>query len=577
MHAKETHQTPKSHKLIIDEVARFLASDAAEALCISGDWGVGKTHAWNQAIKLCIENGSIREKRYSYVSAFGLNSLDALKLAVVENINFLVASSDSDEAQAAAKAGNFAISTIAKGRGFLHAIPVAGKILSESGSILFSTIRDQIVCVDDLERRGSGLSIENVLGLVSFLKEERNCKIVMLLNEEHLGDETRQFRINFEKAFDIHLRFKPSAKDSAEIAIRGQDDIGCTLRSHCETLNLSNIRVIKKIEHFARLIEPILYNLPNEILKQALHTITLYCWIKYQPTEAPSREFILEKRASHFFDLSDILNKSSDSAPDETNDKWHGILDAYGFAQVDAFDELIIASIDDGFFNQLLVRDGAERHAVEIKGSIDLGHFKSAWRRYKSSFDEDEELLVEEMKSAVQRTPSLSADDLQSAVRLFKSLGREVEALELIAVFISNNSEKGENFWDTDEVFFFSRIVDPHIAEAFANKKAEVAKELKLVDVLLRIGRTRSCGSTDEVFLSTQSSENFHDVFLSESGERLRDVIRGALFFQRVVNAGPEQRKICEVAEDALRSIGSTSNLNRHRAASWLGHPNSTL
>ena len=64
-----------------------------------------------------------------------------------------------------------------------------GRVLFEPDApalLSFLTIRDQIVCIDDLERRGQRLAVGGVLGLVSFLREQRACKVVLILNDEAL-------------------------------------------------------------------------------------------------------------------------------------------------------------------------------------------------------------------------------------------------------------------------------------------------------------------------------------------------------------------------------------------------------
>jgi hypothetical protein len=65
-------------------------------------------------------------------------------------------------------------------------IPYLGEALAKAQPLLFSAIRNQIVCVDDLERRGSGLSVKDVFGLISYLREQRKCKIVVLPNQRQL-------------------------------------------------------------------------------------------------------------------------------------------------------------------------------------------------------------------------------------------------------------------------------------------------------------------------------------------------------------------------------------------------------
>jgi hypothetical protein len=48
--------------------------------------------------------------------------------------------------------------------------------------------KDIIVCFDDFERLSSSMELEEVLGLISELKEQKNCSVVMILNEDELGD-----------------------------------------------------------------------------------------------------------------------------------------------------------------------------------------------------------------------------------------------------------------------------------------------------------------------------------------------------------------------------------------------------
>jgi hypothetical protein len=44
--------------------------------------------------------------------------------------------------------------------------------------------KDIIVCFDDFERLSSSMELEEVLGLISELKEQKNCSVVMILNED---------------------------------------------------------------------------------------------------------------------------------------------------------------------------------------------------------------------------------------------------------------------------------------------------------------------------------------------------------------------------------------------------------
>jgi hypothetical protein len=79
------------------------------------------------------------------------------------------------------------------------AIPIIGPAFAKAGFLYFSLIRDQIVCIDDLERRGNGLDLKDVFGLVSFLREQRNCKVMLILNSDELGNSKVEFDTYLER------------------------------------------------------------------------------------------------------------------------------------------------------------------------------------------------------------------------------------------------------------------------------------------------------------------------------------------------------------------------------------------
>lgn len=69
-----------------------------------------------------------------------------------------------------------------------------------------SVVNNQIVCIDDLDRRRANIRIDDILGLVTSLRDERHCNVVLLLNEEKLDDKDI-FDCHFEKAIDSKLNF----------------------------------------------------------------------------------------------------------------------------------------------------------------------------------------------------------------------------------------------------------------------------------------------------------------------------------------------------------------------------------
>jgi hypothetical protein len=177
-----------STELVESEIKRFLSTKEAEVISISGHWGVGKTFAWNRYLGEGHAKGSIGLSRYSYVSLFGINSLDEFKYSIFENS---VKSSDIGVAPSLetlrSNAAALAERLGRKSVWFLQQIPVVKNYVGGLGPAWFLTVRESIICVDDIERRGRGLTVREVLGLVSNLKEQKRCKVALILNDDALA------------------------------------------------------------------------------------------------------------------------------------------------------------------------------------------------------------------------------------------------------------------------------------------------------------------------------------------------------------------------------------------------------
>src|SRR5688572_5527002 len=147
-----------SLQMVEAEIAKFLTTERAEVLCINGKWGVGKTYSWNRLLKNACSSHRIALKSYAYVSLFGINSLDQLKFSIFENTVAaedagIEASIESFQTNADAVMNRLG----RKALPFLQSTPVVRNYASALQSLSFLSVRNCIVCVDDLERKGNQL------------------------------------------------------------------------------------------------------------------------------------------------------------------------------------------------------------------------------------------------------------------------------------------------------------------------------------------------------------------------------------------------------------------------------------
>jgi hypothetical protein len=550
--------------LVNSEISKFLESKAPEVLCVRGKWGVGKTYAWTKQLEQAQAASNIALPRYSYVSLFGVNSLDELKLSIFENVLTL---SDGQLKADLNTLDSFVNSNLGQWRKLtrlVQSIPFVRSFIGGDAPALLSflTIRDQIVCFDDLERRGQRLDIGDVLGLVSFLREQRACKAVLILNDEALtGEAKERFETYLEKVVDVSLVYEPTATESVGIALQGRDPVSQRIAELCTSLGISNIRVIKKIERVVHAIQPMLAKFDEEVFRQAASSLVLFCWSHDQPGEAPTLEFLTTKKAKNVFGLQKDENLPANEAA------WNALLEAYGYTWTDEFDLALIEGVRDGYFDPAeIAKHAQELHDKVIATKAD-GSFEDAWRLYHDSFADNHDEVLDAIYASFMKTfRYITPLNLNGTVTLFKDLGRQGQAAEMLKHYVENRTEP-RSFFDLAHYPFSGDITDPDVKQAFAEKCAALEEKLDVPAMLLALKDSWS----DEVLaeLSTLPIEEYRKAFKGTNGKDLRKMLAGVLQFDRIVNASAEMKEISRRAREALKLIGAESPINARRVGKF--------
>lgn len=225
------------------QALRNLVTDAdLRAIAITGPWGCGKTYLVREKMKLLEEGLKDAGLAFVYVSLFGVESIGELRRK-------------TGAAALEARAGLLgkAISTVGK-------IPVTGDVvgLDIGGAqslaaefIQSRALKNFIVCFDDLERSGEGLRVQDVLGLISELIEQRSSKCILVLNRQKLGDRMDGLRSNEEKVLDLTITFDPPLDAVLEIGIADPTDR--TLAAPIfRRMGCSNIRLARRLSWLLR-------------------------------------------------------------------------------------------------------------------------------------------------------------------------------------------------------------------------------------------------------------------------------------------------------------------------------------
>jgi hypothetical protein len=548
-----------SIKIIKHQIDMFIGCDTPEVMAIKGDWGVGKTYSWRQFLKEAKESGNVSLDKYAYVSLFGINSLEAFKYAIFENTIDRDLIGDEASLKTLKQNTSSLLKTMGKkslglfGNSFLKAFTPAIESLS------FLSLSQTLICIDDLERKGTGLDIKDVLGLISLLKERKKCKIVILLNDEEEGlDDYIKYR---EKVIDLELSFVPTAKECAAIAFKKEGYEYITLKELTQKLDIKNIRVLKKIERLVELAVPLLGEYEQEIKYQVVQSLVLFAWCYYgsnSDNKIPALEFVTNLGYSY-------LGIGEDKEENEDEKKWKSILLDYGYQLTDTFDLVLAESVRTGFFAEEYFKYEAGKKNNEIIASKAEGSFSDAWSLYHDSFDNNTDEVIDGLyESFKKNVKHISLTNLNGTVTLFRELDHDTKASEIIDIYIQQRKDESELF-NLKENNFFGDIRDVEIVKKFDDIYEVSVTTENVTQVLGKISKKNGWSQGDEVVLANTTAIEYYNLFKSEKGKHLSSYVNTCLQFGKLSNATDQQKEIANRAIEALKRIASESEINRRR------------
>lgn len=188
-----------------DVIKNYLQDSTNFALLISGRWGSGKTYFYENKIVPLAKTIQLPGSPLYFlpirISLFGINSIDELESEVLATLYPLIKDS-------VLQAGASVVKALTKGivkkkfdvniDDFIPNLKVDKKSLAAKEHLL--------LCFDDLERRGKGIDVGQIIGYINSLVENNNAKVIILANEDQIeGGDYKFFK---EKTIGISLEFK---------------------------------------------------------------------------------------------------------------------------------------------------------------------------------------------------------------------------------------------------------------------------------------------------------------------------------------------------------------------------------
>lgn len=562
--------------LIDHELTRFITSDEPEVIALVGAWGVGKTFSWQQAVKNNIYR--FARSKYSYVSVFGLDSISELKRQIFMNVveskgadstatfsSFKVALATLDTSYSSGKMRKSTKALADK----LSSIPYVQQFMPKVDLYSLADYSDTLICIDDVERAGDGLNVHDLMGCVSYLKEVRGAKVILLLNPEQAkGDKYLEFR---EKVVDIELNLDPTTENCLDIVF-GHLQPECVkdaIYSVSKKLGIKNIRVLQKIN------------------RSVVQLITLLASSEAITVNAIVTSLILLQNSS-FTSLVDpryppidhILNDYCAYPFDEENDspqvkEWRKILLSVDFISVDDIDHILAKGVKSGVFDVDALKPFVDIKNSEARQYNTDSAYSKAWREFFAEFRDESTNEIKAIADCfIKNVDGVTLSDANSLVALIRLCIREEcsqinqHMLEqIISVYAKSYANRREAIDTELQLGNIDEDLSKVIHDACLEKNNAILPVEIAIDKLFHSNYQHKYVAA----ASTASVEQFCEFFLSENvkSEGTRYYIGEVLSFENYSGHNSEFFKIVHgkaitaLQKIAERSIGNKFILGR--------------
>ena len=566
--------------IIEKEINKFLSSNTPEVIVIRGAWGVGKTYIWNECLKAAKSKNQITLDKYAYVSLFGIDSLDTLKLELLRNtishktyLNKFMRWWTNQWKRIKSFFFN-----IGKNSGLPYKVDTIINMFLSS-----SPTTNTIICIDDFER--ATLNALEVLGLISDLKEQKQCKVVLIMNEDNLSENTKaNYDIHREKIIDKEFVFNPIPQECAKIIF--SDNQYCNiLIDRCSTLGIRNIRILKKINQLTDDIMPFLENCEEKTKYNVLSSLALLTFSFYvKDDNIPNFEFI-QNIADQFvnatvYEFNQIfeanftnIEENKSSIVDTLKEKekkalWEQFLYDYGYAATDHLDLEIANFVKRGYIDNDLQIVKSIKHYNDIITQETLNNsYDKAWEIFRSSFDDNTTELINKMYDAVQICIShITPYNLDASIKLLRELKADDKADELIGLVVESKKEDLDYF-NIDSYELRELISDQKMIAEFT--KVYSAKEIKKTPIdIINNTVPNELTNKDIEILASYRPDDYYNIFKLKTISLRRIALYAN--HNNCLQASKKGKLIADNLRTALNKIASENHLNKLRVGTLL-------
>ena len=502
-----------------ERLVRLLGQDDNSVIALSGKWGTGKTHLWNE-----VKNASDDEKvkKALYVSLFGLSSVDQVKRKLIESAIPGVESHGGvfDGIKSLFNAGVTAASQHYK----------AMAALKDLNVLLMAPVvlRDRLIVIDDIERKHAKLGIDEVLGFIDDYSKQFRVRFVLLLNDDQLstdGDQAKLWATFREKVIDEEIRLSTSPEEAFSIAIRlTPSKYAQTLERATAVCELTNIRIVGKVVKAANQILAG-RDLDQAIQSRVVPSIVLFSAIHYRGIpDGPDFQFALNVANPDWMHFG--LDKNAEPTEQQKReDRWRLFMQELGVHGCDEFEKVLVEFLESGLFEAAQVqaiidRFIAETQALQARQTARDFLNRAFWDHRVS----DADLLAE----AGQFSASAGLLDPYVVTHLFDTLSElpDGQALGQAIVDAWIAAFGAGDHHDVEDDNPFNNPIHPDIKAAFDAAKVRVQASATVIDACMDIIDNSGWGTLQEVAMKRATAADFEAALRGMDIDKLRRFMR---------------------------------------------------
>lgn len=483
------------------------------AIAITGSWGVGKTFFWNEFRK----SYKLKNK-YVYVSLFGLESLSDLKTHIYSNI-------ENNHSVLEVPRWIRGLPSILKDtRISQFGISASAKVFD---SLMFNQVKDAVICFDDFERMSNKLDIKDVMGLANQLKLEKNCQIILILDETKAdGENKKKYAEYKEKLIDEEIKItsvgpliRANTKDLDESLV------GLMVK-FADELEIHNFRFFQKV---IKLYKAFRKQLPEEVADSTEEIILIRILQCY---------FIADFGEKYEFQWENIklVLEEKQTGWSERKIKTYEALRtiSYNFIRSDVwliefkkwFDQV-------GELDFSLLKELASSDLISEKNNKSQGDFHKCcedfWglkvdKQFPDNFYEKTRLVI-----GLENLSNLSF-----ALKVLEIFNKDVTALEQeIIDWIKETMEKDISQFQINEGFGEIRTVFKDFIKNFEFNKEKLPQ---LKDAIFKIYIKQTSNNKDELSVQKASKEDWEKILFDEVSRDSRfDSINSSYIVKKIL------------------------------------------